>query len=196
MGERERSSNLIMSSSHDSKRVLISQHFSITRGNNSGKGKPSLNRGATPAGYSASMPADRVSPEITATPASRTSSFPAVPDDVQSQLLQVGMRARKSVSDGYKQPCSFPSYNPNPQAPIFEDYEEPMPGLSHSTGSSYEDESRLGQQKRSRNDFEPEEELQPTATKVSYNPLLQYQQQKPIENDFENAPFLMSKDSL
>lgn len=186
-----------MSSSHDSKRVLISQHFSITRGNNNNnKGKPSLNRGATPAGYSVSLPADGVSPEITATPASRTSSFPAVPDDVQSQLLQVGMRARKSVSDGYKQPCSFPSYKPNSQAPIFEDYEETMPGLSHSAASSYEDESRLGKQKRSRNDFEPDEELQSAATKVAYIPPVQYQQQKPVENDFENAPFLMSKDSL
>jgi hypothetical protein len=184
-----------MSSQHDSKRVLISQHFSITRGNNN-KGKPSLNRGPTPAGYSASMPADRVSPEIAATPASRTSSFPAVPDDVQAQLLQVGMRARKSVSDGYKQPCSFPSYNPNPQAPIFEDYEEStMPSLSHSAASSYEDESRLGQQKRSRNDFEPEGELQSAATKISYIPPVEHQQ-KPLENDFENAPFLMSKDSL
>lgn len=183
-------------SQHDSKRVLISRHFGVTKGNNNNNnGKPSLNRnGPSPAAATASMPAGYGGGEHhQPTPAGKTNSFPAVPDDIQTQLLHVGMKARKSVSEGYKQACHFPSYRQ--QAPIFEDYDDQQmidDGLSHPAAS------KLTAHKRTRDDFEPQDDgASNNATRIEYIPPHSVSsQQQSIVNDFENAPFLVSKADL
>jgi hypothetical protein len=40
----------------------------------------------------------------------RKSGFPEVPDELRARLTHVGMKARKALSDGYKQQGSLPSY--------------------------------------------------------------------------------------
>lgn len=42
-----------------------------------------------------------------------SSSFPQIPDDIQTRLLHVGMRVRKNVAEGHRSGGSIPSYQPN-----------------------------------------------------------------------------------
>lgn len=53
---------------------------------------------------------EAVGEEINVARLNRSTRRPELPDELTQQLVSVGMRARKAVSDGYQHPTSIPSY--------------------------------------------------------------------------------------
>lgn len=84
--------------SHDSKRILTPQY------------------------YAPKLPASSTPPNLTTNHDNKfqlpnqqqpsTSSFPDVPEDVQTKLLHIGMKVRRQVAEGHHS-GSIPSYQPN-----------------------------------------------------------------------------------
>uniref|UniRef100_A0A060TFT3 Damage-regulated import facilitator 1 n=1 Tax=Blastobotrys adeninivorans TaxID=409370 RepID=A0A060TFT3_BLAAD len=158
----------------DSKRVLIASHFQVSKGRTQVYEKPGVD----------------------ATPAGRARSFPQLPDDIQAQLVNVGMRARKSVSDGYKQQGSLPSYRGHAigplSGPIFESYEG-------DTDDESDEPASRANLKRGREDDDEDASKEPrtlTASKVYYVPRKAQVSFSSGNDEFEDAPFLMDKDKL
>lgn len=92
-----------MSSSHESKRILLEYHA------------PRLPTGLRQLSIDSSRVAGDVNVRYSAADSAAPVStrVPQLPDDIQARLVQVGMRTRKSVTDGHRLNGSIPSYQPN-----------------------------------------------------------------------------------
>jgi hypothetical protein len=139
-------------------------------------------------------------------------AHPVLPDDVQTRLVQVGMKIRKNVSDGYKQKGSIPSYQGHTTGPVYTGSfdESGVPPLTASKSSSLssqysvDDEQTMMSRisaKRLRDDDEEEEgnrdELKAqtmNTAKLFYVPTSSQPSIIPTD-DFEDATFLVSSNS-
>jgi hypothetical protein len=81
---------------------------------------------------------------ITASPTTYTSNIPLLPPNVQSNLLQVGMRIRKSVPEGYKTGSPYSGFSlfsdstspsQNQMAPSVQSQEKPRPKTRPRAGA-------------------------------------------------------------
>lgn len=129
--------------------------------------------------------------------------YPTLDEDVQSQLIQVGMRARKAVSEGYKMKTSFPSYQggaviPEQPAKMSMSYVDfsnaPSMGPTMANKSATVGDTSI---KRTRDEFEASFEGLPVQDDTD-NRRVFYTNQEPtfasnnnsIQDDFEEATFL------
>lgn len=123
---------------------------------------------------------------------------PELPDDIQAQLIGVGLRVRKSVSDGYKYQTSIPSYQGMTIGHVNTGSFQFVDGFGMPVAKDGSLDSSRHLSKRARDDEEDADtdvdDPVETTRKIYYTPKSGSFQS--IVDDFEEADFLVAKEDV
>jgi hypothetical protein len=97
---------------HESKRIFIDNYYTPRLPED--PNMPSVTSNRLPGDYNVISPHHPQSHSQQQQQQQSLSSFPPIPEDIQTRLLHVGMRVRKNVAEGHRNAGgSIPSYQPN-----------------------------------------------------------------------------------